>query len=161
MSVLIFSLTSCEQLESVLEHEAYVSTHEAASSGWVSVAFLFVVGVFAALFVSDMKENKSKARCSVTCVWTVAQPPVLIVLAGAYSHALVTKNHHSQLLERAKLPGTSYSTACTRHALCRPEENSFFRVRPKKSLRKGWSFGSFCPGISGTSILPIKKNSNW
>lgn len=143
MLVFISSPVSREQLESVLEHEEQVSsTREAASFGWVSVAFSFAVRVFAALCVSDIKKNKSKARCSVTRVlhpglWHNLQS--CFVLAGAYSHALVTKNHHRQLLERARLPGSSYSPACTRHALCRPEGNLFIRVchkkRPVKRLK--------------------------
>lgn len=140
MSVFISSPLSRKQLESVLEHEEQVSsTHEAASFGRGSVAFSFTVRVFAALCVSAIKKNKSEARCSVTRVlhselWHNLQS--CFVLAGAYSHALVTENHHSHLLERARLPGSSYSLARTRHALCRPDGNLFIRVRLEKKPMK-------------------------
>lgn len=50
MSAFICSPVSCEQRESVLGHEAQVSRHE-SSFLWLSFcSFLFVVGVFAALF---------------------------------------------------------------------------------------------------------------
>lgn len=110
---------------------------------------------------SNINKNKSEVKCSVTRalqseLWHNLQ--TCFVLAGAYSHALVTKNHHSQLQEHARLSGSSYSPGCTRHALCRPEVNLLIRVCQEKKSAKDWSLHYFCVSTAGIYIFFMKKH---